>query len=207
MSQPDFDSRAASWDEDPGKVRMATKVAEAIAARVDLRPEMRALEYGCGTGLVSFALAERLGDITLADLSRGMLDVVEQKIAQAAPRTAGRTLRALQLDLTTDPLPDERFDLVHSSMTLHHVPDTEDILEKFHALLAPGGLLCIADLDAEDGSFHGPDVDVHHGFDREVLAGQLRAAGFEVEGFTTAVEIPRPDGDFSIFLAVARRTT
>ncbi|MDZ7827683.1 MAG: hypothetical protein U5R48_18630 [Gammaproteobacteria bacterium] len=54
MSQPDFDSRADSWDEDPGKVKMATKVAEAIATQVDLAPRMRALEYGCGTGLVLF---------------------------------------------------------------------------------------------------------------------------------------------------------
>lgn len=205
MSQPDFDSRAATWDEDPRKVRMATRIADAIAAQVALSPHMRALEYGCGTGLVSFALAERIGDITLTDSSRGMLDVVDRKIAQAPERDGGRKLEAARLDLTTDPLPDGLFDLVYTSMTLHHVPDTEDILAKFHDLLAPGGVLCIADLDTEDGSFHGPDVDVHHGFDRDTLQAQLGGVGFEVQGFTTALEIPRDDAQFSIFLAVARR--
>jgi len=205
MSQPDFDSRAATWDEDPRKVKMATKIADAIAAQVELSPHMRALEYGCGTGLVSFALAERMGDITLSDSSRGMLDVVDAKIAQLPAREGGRTLASVKLDLTTDALPDGRFDLIYTSMTMHHVPDTEAVLAKFFALLEPDGLLCIADLDAEDGSFHGPDVDVHHGFDREVLAGQLRGSGFEVKGFTTAVEIPRGDDHFSIFLAIARR--
>ncbi|HSG91374.1 MAG TPA: class I SAM-dependent methyltransferase [Pseudomonadales bacterium] len=206
MSQPDFDSRAATWDEDPLKVTRATQIADAIAAQVPLSPRMRALEYGCGTGLVSFALADRLGDMTLTDSARGMLDVVDGKIARAAARADGRSITSARLDLTTDPLPAERFDLIHSAMTLHHVPDTDALLRQFHALLAPGGFLCIADLDAEDGSFHGADVDVHHGFDRAVLSERLQAAGLEVEGFTTAASIARGEDRFSVFLAVARRS-
>ena len=39
-------------------------------------------------------------------------------------------------------------------MTLHHIPDTNGILNKFHALLEPNGYLLVADLEKEDGSFH-----------------------------------------------------
>ena len=73
MTATDFDARAATWDDDPTKVERAQAVADEIVARVPLTRAMRALEYGCGTGLLSFILRARLGDITLADVSDGGL--------------------------------------------------------------------------------------------------------------------------------------
>ena len=63
----EFDERARTWDDDPMKVKRAEDIANAIAREVPLSRTMKGFEYGCGTGLVSFALAERLGDITMAD--------------------------------------------------------------------------------------------------------------------------------------------
>jgi 2-polyprenyl-3-methyl-5-hydroxy-6-metoxy-1,4-benzoquinol methylase len=162
------------------------------------------MEYGAGTGLLSFELAPNLGHILLTDVSTGMLDVARAKIAAGTDGFDRMSVR--RLDLTSDPLPAERFDIIYSMMTLHHVPDTEALLSKLHALLSSGGHLCIADLDAEDGSFHGPDVDVHHGFDRARLAAQLRAAGFEDVNFSTCFEVPRGPRRYPVFLAVARRS-
>ena len=76
-----FDERARDWDSDPKKVERARAVAEAIRKALPLSANMTALEYGCGTGLLSFALQEDLGEITLADTSQGMLDVLSEKIA------------------------------------------------------------------------------------------------------------------------------
>jgi predicted TPR repeat methyltransferase len=73
MTTADFDARAETWDDDPAKVERARAVAEEIVARVPLSRTMRALEYGCGTGLLSFMLRERLGDITLADVPTACL--------------------------------------------------------------------------------------------------------------------------------------
>jgi 2-polyprenyl-3-methyl-5-hydroxy-6-metoxy-1,4-benzoquinol methylase len=198
----DFDARAGTWDEDPSKRARAAAVAAGIRGRVNLSADMAALEYGAGTGLLSFELAAELGPITLTDSSSGMLDVARAKVA--ASKATRMTVRPL--DLTRDPLPLERYDLVYSMMTLHHVPDTADLLGKLHTLLRPDGCLCIADLDAEDGSFHGVDVDVHHGFDRDALAAQLRAAGFADVRIDTCFEIPRGARVYTVFLAVARRS-
>jgi hypothetical protein len=44
-------------------------------------------------------------------------------------------------------------------------------------MLGPGGRVCPADLDAEDGSFHGPEVEVHHGVARATVRTWLAAAG------------------------------
>ena len=195
-----FDARAATWDEDPAKRRRAAEIAAAIRARVKLSADMKALEYGAGTGLLSFELADALGSIVLTDNSIGMLDVARAKIA--ARCTDQMTVRSL--DLTVDPLPVERFDLVYSMMTLHHVPDTTSLLDKLHALLRPRGYLCVADLDAEDGSFHGTAVNVHHGFDRNALGASLRTVGFEDVQFSTCFEIPRGERRYTVFLVVAR---
>lgn len=200
-----FDEHARNWDTDPAKVRRAESVAAAMRGHIALRPDMRALEYGCGTGLLSFALRAWLGPVTLMDSSEGMLEVVREKIAASG----ARDMTPVRLDLTRDPLPAERYDIVYSLLTLHHVPDTAAVLRAFHALLAPAGWLAIADLDAEDGSFHGPGMDVHHGFEREALGAQARAAGFEGVHFETAFEIAKGSGEarraYPAFLMLARR--
>lgn len=198
-----FDALARSWDDEGRRARART-VADAIAAAVPELSRARALEYGAGTGLLAFALRGRAAHVTLADSSREMLAVAREKIAAAG---AG-DLSVLPLDLTVDPPPPERYDLICSLLVLHHVPDTAALLRTFHGMLPPGGALCLADLDTEDGSFHGPAADVHKGFDRAELGGKLSAAGFRDVRFQTACEFEKVPGSgrrYSVFLAVARR--
>jgi 2-polyprenyl-3-methyl-5-hydroxy-6-metoxy-1,4-benzoquinol methylase len=201
----DFDSRARTWDSDLAKVERARRVAEAIAGDVPALPRRSVLDYGAGTGLLGFELLPRVARVTFADVSRGMLEVVEEKIARARAGNAAAVL----LDLTRDPLPAVRFDLVCTLMTLHHVPDVAAILGAFHALLAPGGVVCISDLDAEDGSFHGPGFSGHRGFHRGDLAAKIREAGFGPVRFSTPCEVRKDVGGesriFPVFLAVAER--
>lgn len=201
----DFDAKAQEWDNDPVKLERAAAVAAAIRNRVRLSPDLSALEYGCGTGLLSFALSGELGSITLADSSAGMLAVLREKITASG----ADHLRPMRLDLTVDPLPAERYDLIYTLMTLHHVSDVERILRDFHALLRPDGALCIADLDREDGSFHGAGFDGHHGFEREALRDRLARAGFGEIQFDTCYMMRKPQGDgareYPVFLAVARK--
>lgn len=201
----DFDAKAATWDKDPMKVERALTVGKAIAAAVPLAGR-KVLEYGCGTGLLGFALQPLAGQVTLADTSEGMLEVLRGKIAA----TGAVNMAPLRLDLLVDPLPAARFDLVCSLMTLHHIPDTQGILRKFHEVLAPGGWVALSDLDTEDGSFHGEEVrDVHLGFDRGILGDQLATAGFREVRFSTVIEITRATGSgprrFPVFLGLGRK--
>jgi ubiquinone/menaquinone biosynthesis C-methylase UbiE len=201
-----FDERAKDWDSDPDKVQRARVVADAIRKAMPLTTEMKALEYGCGTGLLSFALQSELGQITLADTSQGMLDVLSEKILSAEVTN----MHPVRLDLSSDPLPAERYDLTYSLMTLHHIHDVKHVFVKFRDLLAPKGYLLAADLDKEDGSFHTDGTsDVHLGFERHELQKMVEAAGFGNVSFSTAYEIKKQIGNeektFPIFLMCAQK--
>jgi 2-polyprenyl-3-methyl-5-hydroxy-6-metoxy-1,4-benzoquinol methylase len=204
-----FNAMAAEWDDSPLRAGIARAVAAAIAGTLPLRPDMRALEYGCGTGLVSVLLADRVGHILAADLAPNMLQVLDDKC-----RRAGLAhIDTRRLDLTVDPPPAERFDLIFSSMTLHHIENVDAVLDTLAGLLTPGGWLALADLDREDGSFHGPDVPgvFHSGFERARLMDRLRALGLVDVGGRTAHTVHKtgPGGDtrgYPIFLISGRRT-
>ena len=198
-----FDARAATWDDDPRRLQLAADVSAALERHVPLRPDWTALDYGAGTGLLTFALAPRVRSILAVDASEGMLAVLAQK----AKTTGLRSVETLRADFTQDPLPPGPFDLVASAMTLHHVADVDRLLRQFFALLAPGGHLALADLDAEDGSFHGANAaGVHHlGFDRAALARQLAAAGFIGVCFSDAARNEKNGRAYTVFLAAARK--
>ena len=205
ISMTNFDERAKDWDSDPAKVDRARAVADAIRVAVDIRPGMTALEYGCGTGLLSFFLQDDFASITLADTSQGMLEVLSDKIKAA--KTAH--MHPVRLDLAVDPLPAQKFHVTYSLMVLHHIPDTDIILRKFHQVLEPGGWLLVADLDQEDGSFHTDgSTDVHLGFARDELQKRVEAAGFGDVRFSTAYQIKKMIDDeqkvFPVFLMTAR---
>jgi SAM-dependent methyltransferase len=98
----------------------------------------RCLEVGAGGGSFAGWLAEQVGD-------RGYVlatDIKPQHIP-LHPR-----LGVLAHDLSTDPLPDEHYDLVHARLTLGHLPARRDILRRLAAAVAPGGVLLVEDWDA-----------------------------------------------------------
>jgi 2-polyprenyl-3-methyl-5-hydroxy-6-metoxy-1,4-benzoquinol methylase len=197
-----FDEKAKTWDEDPRRVAMGAAVARAVQEKFSGSQRPRLLDYGCGTGLCSLPLAGRCASVLGVDSSTEMLGQLQAK-ARAAGLTHVTTRRH---DLTAEPLAGLEFDVILCAMTLHHVQDVGALLQRFQSLLAPGGLLALADLDAEDGSFHQDTRCVeHHGFPRDWIREQLQAAGFPLVKFETAYEIEKPDRRYPVFLATARK--
>jgi SAM-dependent methyltransferase len=202
-----FDNDAATWDDDPERQERARLVAQCIQTHLLLSPQMTMLEYGCGTGLLSFTLRPYLGRIFLADSSPGMIEVVQRKITASG----AVTMTPLLLDLERDPLPRMRVDLICTLMTLHHVDDIGKILKRFHDMLNAPGWLAAADLDPEDGSFHGPDFHGHRGFERTWLAAQAGQAGFAGVRLETAASVTRKlekgVRSYPVFLMTAEKKT
>lgn len=203
----EFDSKAATWDDSPHRRERAERVAAAIVKTVPGLGNMHALEYGCGTGLLGFALRPHLARLTLADNSAGMLEIVRGKLAAAPVDNAS----LLALDLTTG-VPEDfaPVDLVCTLLTLHHIPVVPALLAAFARLLVPGGRLCIADLDEEDGSFHGEGFTGHRGFSRATMTGMLAEAGYtnvtwEIVDVVRKTVAGGEEREFPLFLAVGER--
>lgn len=206
MGTEHFDRHAETWDDDEDKQRRSEEIAGAVAASVATTSDTRLLEYGAGTGLVTQALLDRVGPVTLADNSAGMRTVLQHKVADGRlPRDA----RIWDLDLERADAPQERFDLIVSSMVLHHVHDLDTVLSRLAAMLDDGGRLCVADLDLEDGSFHADthDFDGHPGFDREELTRALEAAGLEAVGWDSCAAVEKHGRTYPVFLVTARHAT
>jgi 2-polyprenyl-3-methyl-5-hydroxy-6-metoxy-1,4-benzoquinol methylase len=171
-----FDGMAATWEANPSRAERAQVTADAIAARVPLQRTWSAVDVGSGTGLLSRALADRVGSLLLVDTSPGMTEVAGDRIAASGMST----LSAACLDITTTRPPGAPFDLAVSLLMLHHVKDVAAFLASVVGILTPGGYIAFADLSAEDGTFHDdPTEEVHHhGFEPDDLAVLATDAGF-----------------------------
>lgn len=207
MGEGRFDKAAATWDEKPQRVALAAAIVATMQEVLPLSCEMAALEVGCGTGLLTCELAGQLKSVVATDTSQGMLAVLADKIA-----TLGLdNVEGQRLDLLDNKgLAPESFDLIYSAMTLHHIKETFPFLAACFDHLKSGGILALADLEAEDGSFHDDMTGVHHcGFDLEKLAALAASCGFGTIQFRTAHRIAKETGgrlvDYPVFLMTAVR--
>jgi ubiquinone/menaquinone biosynthesis C-methylase UbiE len=204
MSQ--FDEKAATWDDDPRKVKMAQNIAQSIIQAIPLNSRMSAMELGCGTGLVTTHIAEKVKSVTAVDASTGMLGVLKQKIQALSIEN----ITPIQADLTAQQPFDESFDFIYSCLTFHHIKEYQTLLEYFYTILNPGGMIAIADLDDEDGSFHSEGTHFEFtGFDRKTMKTTLSNIGFGNIQDATAFIIPRERGgivrEYPVFLITGRK--
>jgi len=169
----EFDAKARDWDNNPVHTERSEAISKALLQVLPLHPGMKAMEFGAGTGLLSFLLKDKLGEITLLDNSAEMTRVVREKI----DKQQIRNMHPLHINLEKESFSD-MFDVVYTQMVFHHVVNIELIISKLHKLIRPGGFLAIADLYPEDGSFHDEGFTGHKGFDPEWLSEKLHTAGF-----------------------------
>jgi ubiquinone/menaquinone biosynthesis C-methylase UbiE len=70
----EFDVKARDWDKDEMHIQRSLAIARGIEKMIPLHSSMKALEYGAGTGILSFILKDRFSEITLMDNSREMIN-------------------------------------------------------------------------------------------------------------------------------------
>ena len=198
--QKDFDVASLTWDEEPRRVKLAGEISDSILKSIPLSEEWDALDFGCGTGLVTLQLAPALRSITGVDSSSGMIGQLDKKIG----RSGYSNVRVELCDIDKGCLPSGRYHLIASAMTLHHVDKLAPLFQLFKTLLHPGGWVALADLESEDGSFHEDPTGVfHHGFSADELTTMLTMAGFSSIAITTT-EVIKGDRVYPVFLCTAQ---
>lgn len=201
-----FDNVANNWDKNLIHIQRTDAIAKKLLKEIDRETKVKALEFGAGTGLLSFALKDYFSEITLMDNSSEMIRETNQKITNSEITH----LHPVFFDLESGDYNQDTFDFIFSQMALHHVGDIEKIISRFYNLLNAGGKLAIADLCKEDGTFHDKSLKVHPGFDPDDLAGIISMHGFHDVKFEECFVIERPveNGDvkkFPVFLMTGNK--
>jgi len=193
-----FANKSKSWDMNSKRVQNAKGIAKLIVKNIKINKSMEIMDFGAGTGLLSYFIAPYVKKIVAVDNSPSMLLEFESKCNAFACET-----EVIEKDLSVDSL-DRTFDGIISSMTIHHLEDIIALFSKLYDMLEVGGFIALADLDTEDGTFHSDDTGVyHHGFDRETLQLIAENAGFKNVKFDLASIINKPHRSFTVFLLTA----
>jgi len=195
-----FSHKSTNWDAKSRRVENAKKIADAISKNIDLNKKMHILDFGAGTGLLSYFISEKVKKITAIDNSPSMLKVLREK-----QKDFFCPIEIIEMDITKeDNIHNLKFDGIISSMTIHHIEDIKKLFKIFYQILDRDGFIALADLDKEDGSFHSDNRGVFHfGFNRETLNKISQDIGFKMITFETVNEINKPHKKFPIFLMIA----
>ena len=172
-SQEFFDRHARQWDD---LARSLLPVPGYLDRLVVLVPQGGAvLEVGLGTGGLLPALAARGTRVIGVDHSPAMLDEARRRLALAG--LAGIELRLGEM--THLPLPDDEVGCAVANMVLHHAADPAAVLREFWRVLAPGGVLILADLSRHEREWVREQLaDQWLGFEEAELQAWLKDAGF-----------------------------
>ena len=178
--------------ESRGKDRVFTRLFDNYAAALELPEGARVLEVGCGTGVVSRALARRLGGaahVTGVDQSPAFIAAARRFAAAEGLVPAFEVADAQAL-----PGGEARFDAVVAHTLLSHVTDPAAVLAEARRVLKPGGALAVFDGDYASLTYAFADAEAGRRMDWALarasfnnplvmrgLPGLLDAAGLAME--------------------------
>ena len=122
-----------------------------------LRPGLRLLDFGCGSGDISVGLARAVapGEMHGVDLNGAQIE-----LARSLAISAGIDSAVFHAgDVTALPFPDSFFDVAHCHTVLMYVPDTQAALAEVKRVLKPGGLIACREMICESSFVH-PDMGI-----------------------------------------------
>jgi putative AdoMet-dependent methyltransferase len=193
-----FKEKAESYDSEDWAKELSSAIGAMILSKIPFHDQMHVMDFGAGTGLICSHVAPVVKKITAVDISEAMLTKLTAK-----PELKNKVTPLCQ-DIMSNPI-DEKFDLIMSAFAMHHVEDTNNLVQSFSAHLETGSRIALVDIDKEDGSFHSDDnLGVFHcGFDRDALKAILKKYSFENINFVTAHRFQCDGNKYSAFLVTA----
>jgi 2-polyprenyl-6-hydroxyphenyl methylase/3-demethylubiquinone-9 3-methyltransferase len=156
-----FDRLASRWWDPDGESRPLHDLNPVrlgyIAERCTLKGA-RALDVGCGGGLLSEALARSGAQVTAIDLAPAVLDVARLHLHESGLAVDYRevSVEALAADMPA------QFDVVTCMEMLEHVPDPASVIGACARLLKPGGRLFLSTLNRTPLAFGAAIVGAEH---------------------------------------------
>ncbi len=134
--------RAETWDEE-GSAQLAP-VVQVVLDACEVRPEMVAVDLGCGSGQVTLPLARGCSHVIAVDLSAAAIELLKERAAEQRVTN----VHALTQPIESFEVAPQSVDLVVSNYALHHLRDADkkELVELAFEWLRPGGRLVIGDI-------------------------------------------------------------
>ena len=113
---------------------------------------MTTMDFGCGMGMFSIAMAQlvgRKGRVIAVDLQQEMLDVLQKRATKAGVLDRIRTHRCEPNSIGLD----EPVDFALAFYSAHEVPDLRRLLGEVHSNLRPQGRLLVVEIADSSLSF------------------------------------------------------
>jgi 2-polyprenyl-3-methyl-5-hydroxy-6-metoxy-1,4-benzoquinol methylase len=198
-----FDKLAQLWDSKPERVQGAITFVDKIKEHLPNNIEnFDVLDYGCGTGLVSFGFSNKVKSILGLDNSSSMIDVYNEK----ANKVGMLNIAAEFHDINEQKLQESKFDLIVTNMTMHHIKDTNKFIQKLTSSLKVNGYLCIADLKTEDGTFHSDNTGVEHfGFNTSSVMQYFKNQDLKNITCDILENINKPKNSYEVFYIIGQK--
>ncbi|MFC4822219.1 bifunctional 2-polyprenyl-6-hydroxyphenol methylase/3-demethylubiquinol 3-O-methyltransferase UbiG [Dokdonella ginsengisoli] len=192
-----FDRLASRWWDPDGESRPLHDLNPVrlgyVAERAALKGA-RALDVGCGGGLLSEALARAGAAVTAIDLASGVLDVARLHLHESGLSV---DYREISVEALAEESPAE-FDVVTCMEMLEHVPDPASVIRACATLLKPGGRLFLSTLNRTPLAFGAAILGAEHVLrllprgthhyaqfiKPSEMAADLRAAGLVLDGLS-----------------------
>jgi 2-polyprenyl-6-hydroxyphenyl methylase/3-demethylubiquinone-9 3-methyltransferase len=189
-----FDRLAARWWDPEGESRPLHDLNPVrlgyVADRADLKGA-RALDVGCGGGILSESLARAGANVTAIDLAPAVLEVARLHLYESRLSVDYRetSVEALAIEMRGT------FDVIACMEMLEHVPDPGSVIRACATLLVPGGKLFLSTLNRTPLAFGAailgaehlmrllPRGTHHYGqfLKPSEIAAELRASGLVLE--------------------------
>ena len=142
-----FKDWANDYDNTLGKIGRHHQLLNLVVKLSNVKDGQKVLDVGCGTGLLSLKFLEKADClITGIDSSSDMLSLFSDKITKLG--LSDRVVYKLEDAAALDFEPDS-FDVVASTVALHHLKDKYPAIEKIHDVLKPEGRFVLGDIDMD----------------------------------------------------------
>jgi predicted TPR repeat methyltransferase len=166
---------ATNYDT-PERIRIAKIISDAVRDSLKDADNKKAIDFGCGTGLVGLNLLKDFKSVLFLDSSPNMIKQINKKIKEYNITNAD----TLCFDLEKESINNIRADYIILAQVLLHIMDIEPVLAGLYDMLNDEGHIIIVDFVKNDAVVS--DI-VHNGFVQEELIELMTRIGFKDNKF------------------------
>ncbi len=196
MSMSDsWDQYAQNWESNPDVIHYSKKAYADLCRLIDL-DDLRVMDFGCGTGLMTEHLMLHANSIVALDSSKKMIEVLKNKPLANVKAFA---FELTQKTIDSTPELKDKFDLIVASSVCAFIDNYDEVLVLLKSLLKPNGLFVQWDWSKTPSE---PDF----GFDENMIQTAFSKAGFKTIKVEKTFSVEVKNGPMQVIMAVGENS-